>query len=284
MTSTRQGTRERLLMVNADDFGWSCSVNRGIVECHERGVVTSASILAAGTDFEDAVELARATPTLEMGVHLNFYRGTPVLPSERVGSLVGEDGRFLGDWRRIVGRLASGRFDLDELETELRAGIEKVRAVGITPTHLNSEKHLHMWPSAFRVVAKLAEEFAIPYVRVVREPPCMRPIVQGLTLLSVGDAREAERRGRTVADGTIGVNEAPLDVDALRRLLAYDRGRRVELVVHPGHIDDEFRAIGSRLPNRLVASREQELAALTHPDARAIVEAAGYRLVGCLGS
>lgn len=267
------------LIVNADDFGWSKSVNSGIVECHTDGIVTSASILAAGTDFEHAVELARATPTLALGVHLNFYRGTPVLPPEQVASLIGEDGRFLGAWTEIVERLGTGRVDLGELEAELRAAIERVLSVGIAPTHLNSEKHLHLWPSAFRVVARLAEEFAIPRVRIVREPPSVHAVPRGLTLLSAIDAGEARRRGLSTPDATIGVTEAPRTLEALERLLAHPRGRDVELIVHPGHVDDEFREIERVLPNKLGCSREEELAVLTDPDARRMVEASAYTLV-----
>lgn len=270
--------QQRRLTVNADDFGWSRSVNDGIVESHVDGIVTSASILAAGTDFEDAVELARQTPTLSLGVHLNFYRGTPVLPPERVSSLVGDDGRFLGSWQAIVGRLATGRFDLAQLEAELRAAIQRVKSAGITPVHLNSEKHLHMWPSAFRVVVKLAEEFEVPTVRVVREPFSMRPIPQVLTALAMVNTRAARSHALATPDATIGVTEPPTTFAALERLLARPAGYDVELVVHPGHVDEEFRAIGRTLPNRLVCSREEELTVLVSEEARQIVARSAYTL------
>jgi len=272
------GATPRRLTVNADDFGWSKSVNRGIIETHVNGIVTATSILAAGTDFDDAVELARATPSLEIGVHLNFYRGTPVLPADKVRSLLGEDGRFLGSWKTIVGRLATGRFDMLELEAELRAAIERVLSVGITPGHLNSEKHLHLWPSAFAVVAKLAEEFAISRVRLVHESSHPRPVPLALSAFSAIDARQVRSRGLSAPDATIGVGMAPTTTDALERLLAEPAGRDVELVVHPGHVDEEFREIGRTLPNRLECSREEELAVLASPQARELVTRAGYVL------
>lgn len=270
--------QERRLTVNADDFGWSRSVNRGIIECHVDGIVTSASILAAGTDFDEAVELAHANPTLQLGVHLNIYRGTPVLPTELVSSLIGEDGLFLGRWTAIVSRLARRGMDMRQVEDEFRAAIVRVKAAGITPTHLNSEKHLHLWPSVFRVVAKLAEEFEIPYVRVVREPPSLRAIPQGLSLLSAVDARVARAHGVATPDATIGVTEAPTTIEALERILAHPRGRDVELVVHPGHVDQEFLDIQKRLPNMLGCSREEELAVLTSTEASRLVAQSGYTL------
>lgn len=280
----RNDGMRRRLTVNADDFGWSRSVNRGIIETHLNGIVTSTSLLVAGTDFEDAAELALETPSLAVGVHLNFYRGTPVLPPERVRSLVGDDGLFLGSWKAIVGRLATGRFNLDELESELRAALVRMVSVGIKPTHLNSEKHLHLWPSAFRVVAKLAEEFEVPCVRVVREPFSFRPIPQALTELARVDSRTASSHGLAMPDATIGVTEAPTTLAALKRLLDSSPGRNVEFVVHPGYVDEEFREIGRKLPNRLECSREEELAVLTSPEARKLVASAGYDLVPAFGA
>jgi predicted glycoside hydrolase/deacetylase ChbG (UPF0249 family) len=270
----------RELVVNADDFGWSKSVNSGIIEAHRSGIVTSASVLATGDAFADAVALARATPSLSVGVHLSFYRGDTMLPVEEVRSLGGPDERFLGSWRRIVGRLIAGTFDLDQLERELRAQIAAVKAAGIRPTHLDGEKHLHLWPSVFEVVCRLAVEARIPQVRVVREPPGLRVVPAALGLLSARDARFAHRSGIAVPDATIGVTESPSDMGAFARILRGARAPRVEFVVHPGHVDAQFMEIQRTMPNRLVCSREDELAVLTNPEARVLVERAGYMLAG----
>ena len=267
------------LVVNADDFGWSRSVNLGIVEAHERGIVTRASVLATGAAFEHAVELARATPSLGVGVHLNFYRGNTILDPEQIPSLVGEDGRLPGSWQTIARRLLFGTLDMGELEAELRAQIAHVRAAGLAPDHLDSEKHLHLWPSAFDLVCRLAQEAGIREVRVVREPFTLQPIPFGLTALSARNAAAARRRGLGVPDATIGVTEAPTDMDALVRLLRRAHTGRVEFVVHPGRVDDEFLALQATIANRLVYSREEELAVLTDPAARAAVESAGCLLV-----
>lgn len=268
------------LIVNADDFGWSRSVNRGIVECHERGIVTRASVLATGAAFEDAAALALATPTLGMGVHLSFYRGATVLEPARVPSLVGGDGRLLGSWKTIVRRLIAGTFDLGELEAELRAQIARVRAAGLEPTHLDSEKHLHEWPSVFDLVCRLADETGIRQVRLVREPISLRAIPVGLGLLSMRDVRVARRHGLVVPDATIGVTESPVDMDALARILRRVPAGRVEFVVHPGHVDQEFLDMQATIANKLVCSREEELAVLTDPGARVALEQAGCLLDG----
>jgi predicted glycoside hydrolase/deacetylase ChbG (UPF0249 family)/O-antigen/teichoic acid export membrane protein len=279
--SAASGRPTRRLIVNADDLGWSRSVNRGIVEAHVRGIVTSASILATGAPgFDDAVELARTTPSLDVGVHLNLYRGPSILPPGDIPSLTGGDGRFLGSAPRVVWRLTTGRFDRREIAAEFGAQIEAVRAAGITPTHLDSDKHFHLWPSVFRVVCELAVEHGIDEVRVVREPFTLHPIPLVLNILSIRDARLARSCGLTVPDGTIGVAVAPTDTTILSRLLARARGETVELIVHPGYLDDEFWALQDVLPNRLTIARKRELEVLTDPEARLMVERHGRVLAG----
>ncbi|PKQ16548.1 MAG: hopanoid biosynthesis associated protein HpnK [Actinobacteria bacterium HGW-Actinobacteria-7] len=269
---------DRELVVNADDFGWSHSVNEGIVECHQTGIVTRTSILATGWAFEHAVELAKATPTLGIGMHLNIYRGNTILPAEKIPTLVGPDGKLLGSWQEIVGRLVRGRFDLAQVEAELRAQIQHVLAAGLTPAHLDSEKHLHLWPSMFDVVCKLAVEFGIPEVRTVREPLGAKPIPLMLGVFSARNAGVAHRHGISTSDSTVGVTYPPIDDAALERILRSARGSRVEFVVHPGHVDAEFMELQSHVANRLVCSREEELAVLASPDSREAVNRAGFRL------
>ena len=71
---------DRLLIVNADDFGLSPGINRGIIEAHRRGVLTSTSLMATGDAFDDAVALSRAHRRLSIGVHLTLIEGAPVRP------------------------------------------------------------------------------------------------------------------------------------------------------------------------------------------------------------
>ncbi len=82
----------RNLIVNADDLGWTAGVNRGIAEAHRNGIVTSASLLANGEEFAEAVELARKTRGLGVGVHLNLSDGPPITARETVPSLLNNEG------------------------------------------------------------------------------------------------------------------------------------------------------------------------------------------------
>lgn len=273
------GTPCRQLIVNADDLGLADSIDMGILEAHREGIVTSASIVATGETFEPAARRLRETPSLGVGVHLNFYRGRTLLPAAQVPTLLGPDGRLPGSWRTIVSRLLARRIDLDELEAELRAQIRRVLEAGLLPDHVDSEKHLHMWPSVYERVCGLAEEHGIPRVRVVRERPGGRIAADGLSMLSAGARTRAAALGLEASDSTVGVARPPTTLAALERALASGRGGHVEFVVHPGRVDEASIARLASMGDGLLRSRERELEVLTDPAAREAVHRCGFTLV-----
>ena len=132
MTGGAATPERRRLVINADDFGYSAGVTRGIIEAHAAGSVTSTSMMANGIDWENAVRLARATRTLDVGVHLNLVQGRPLL---RVPSLTDARTGELYPLGALARRALAGRIDAGELEAELRAQIERVRSAGIAVTH-----------------------------------------------------------------------------------------------------------------------------------------------------
>ena len=164
MAATPDRTR---LIINADDFGFSEGVTRGIVEAHAAGSVTSASIMANGIDWDNAVRLARATRTLGFGVHLNLVQGRPLL---RVPSLTDPATNEFYSLGVLALRAVAGRIDRGELEAETRAQIERVRGAGIAVTHLDSHRHAHALPAIFPVVARVVRDAGIRVIRIPREP------------------------------------------------------------------------------------------------------------------
>src|SRR5246127_336899 len=153
------------LIVNADDLGWTHGVNRGIAEAHRNGIVTSASLIANGCAFEAGVQTARESPQLGVGVHLNLSDGNPVAPAEEVKSLLDENGDFSGGPEALLFRLTAKKLETKEVEAEWNAQIEKVRAAGIRPTHLDGHKHVQMLPGLFAVALRLAKKHGIEAVR-----------------------------------------------------------------------------------------------------------------------
>src|SRR5262249_47753778 len=148
----------RELIVNADDFGLTRQVSRGIIDAHCEGIVTSTTLLANGGAFEAALSMSRRAPRLGIGVHLNLSEGVPVSPPATIPSLVDPRGRL----HLTPGRLWAGvlrcKVSLSDVERELRAQIEKVLRAGIAPTHFDGHKHVHALPCFSDIVIRLAQQ------------------------------------------------------------------------------------------------------------------------------
>src|ERR1700730_2856202 len=157
------------LIVNADDFGLTEGVNRSIIVAHRDGILTSTSLLANGSAFQQAVSSSRKLVQLSVGVHLNLSQGNPVSPANRIPSLVNEEGRLhlspLHLWIRILRR----QLNLEDIHTECQAQILKVLDGGIAPTHLDGHLHVHLLPQLSPILIRLAREFGIRHIRCPTE-------------------------------------------------------------------------------------------------------------------
>ena len=282
------------LIVNADDLGWTGGVNRGIAEAHRNGIVTSTSLLANGAAFAEGVEMARTTPGLGVGVHLNLSDGAPVAARELVTSLVNEAGEFQGGPENLLMRIGRRRLALKEVEREWDAQIEKVREAGIVPTHLDGHKHVHMLPGLFEIALRLAKRHGIGAVRVALEESSLRTALsagkqknssvvmkqgvqaRGLKLLA-RDAREmAERAGIATADYFCGIAQTgEWTREGVMQLLKILPEGTTELMCHPGYRDAELQ----NSPTRLQESRQTELEILTGTEIRNLVASRGIRLI-----
>jgi hopanoid biosynthesis associated protein HpnK len=282
------------LIVNADDLGWTEGVNRGIAEAHRNGIVTSTSLLANGAAFVLAVEMARTTPGLGVGVHLNLSDGTPVAAPELVTTLVNNDGVFDGGPESLLLRMARRALVATEVEEEWDAQIRKVRDVGIAPTHLDGHKHVHMLPGLFEIALRLAKRHGIGAIRVSHEESSLRTALasgekqnagvvmkqgvqaRGLKLLA-RDAREmAERAGIATADYFCGIAQTgELTREGVAQLLKSLPEGTTELMCHPGYVDSDL----EKSPTRLQDSRRVEVEILTDTGIRNLVASQGIRLI-----
>src|SRR6202035_4124974 len=129
----------------------------------------SPTLLPNGASFASAVELAKLTPSLGVGVHLNLSDGKPVSPPETVQSLVNARGEFAGGPEALLLRIARRNLRLNEVEIEWESQIQKVRNAGIHPTHLDGHKHVHMLPGMFEIALRLAKRNSIAAVRISHE-------------------------------------------------------------------------------------------------------------------
>ena len=283
----------RNLIVNADDLGWTQGVNRGIAEAHRNGIVTSTSLLANGCAFEEGVQSALQSPRLGVGVHLNLSDGKPLAPARQVKSLLDENGNFSGGPETLLFRLTAKSLDAREVELEWNAQIEKVRAAGIRPTHLDGHKHVQMLPGLFAVALRLAKKHGIEAVRVSHEASSLRAALnsggellglmlkqgvqaRGLKLLARDARKMAERAGVAAADYFCGIAQTGvLTKKGIQQMLASLPEGTTELMCHPGYADAELEKSATRLQK----SRQTELEILTDKEIRKSIAALGIRLI-----
>src|SRR5262245_38287108 len=283
----------RNLIVNADDLGWTVGVNRGIAEAHRNGIVTSTSLLSNGGAFADGVKTAKEIPGLGVGVHLNLSDGSPIAPAEQVRTLLREDDGFAGGAENLLLRLTTRRLDIREVEKEWNAQIEKVRAAGIRPTHLDGHKHVQMLPGLFGIALRLAKRHGIEAVRVSDEASQVRTALsdrnesksialkqgvqaRGLKLLARDARAMAERAGIATADYFCGIAQTgALTKAGVKKLLENLPEGTTELMCHPGYADEELR----KSVTRLQESRQTELEILTDKTVRKRVAELGIRLI-----
>ena len=154
------------LIINADDFGRHELINRAVKFACEKGCLRSASIMAGGIAFDDAIKISKNLPNLGVGVHLTLANGNPILPKNKIPSLVNEEGIFYDNHSIFLKNFLQGKINLDEVKAELSAQIEKVLRAGLKPTHIDSHQHLHHLPKIIDIVLELADAANIHAIRI----------------------------------------------------------------------------------------------------------------------
>lgn len=233
----------RTLIVNGDDFGFTPDVNQGIVDAHREGILTSTTLMACGAAFDDAVRLAKENPSLDIGCHLVLV-GQPPFPATVA---------------KLLPAVALGQIRIhDEFKTQVR----RILDAGLKPTHLDTHKHTHILPQVLEAVARVAEEFSIPWVRQ--------------TLLLRGHfKRVLQKHHCRATDHFKGFQiTGKFDAAILAKLIRDLPEGSTEFMCHPGHCGPEL----SKAQTRLKQSREQELKALTDPEVRAALRESNITL------
>lgn len=157
-------TNEKRLLVHADDAGMCHSVNEATIEALTKGMVSSASIMVPCPWFPEFAAWAKQHPEMDLGLHLTLtsewqhYRWRPVAPASSVKGLFDPEGYM---WRSEVQTAKSA--SAQEVETELRAQIERAREFGVAFTHFDTHMGtMYTRPDYFDVYAKLAREYKVP--------------------------------------------------------------------------------------------------------------------------
>lgn len=289
--------RVRRLIINADDFGLTLGVNRAIAECHQRGVVASATLMATGAALTDAAGLATGMPKLSVGCHVVLVDGVPMLPAGEVPSLACAQAgtAFSPTLGGFLRRVAAGRFAEEEIEAEATAQFQKLQGAGVTISHFDTHKHTHIFPTVLRPLLRAARTCGI---RAVRNPFVpSRPLafeelrgrpflwkrylqVRALRRFLPAFQELVVEHGMVAPDGCLGVMETgfldeTLFAAMVRTLCDALPEGTWEMVCHPGYNDAGLAGVRTRLRE----SRERELRVLTSAGAREVLERGGVELI-----
>ena len=230
------------LILNADDFGLSQSVNKGILECLDEGLISSTTMMMNTPYTDEAIKLAKDRELKNIGIHLNLTYGKSVLPASEIPSLVDENGTFhyvcmLGYYTQYV-----------DAKKELRAQIEKFLDSGLKPDHLDHHHYFNEIPNILKAYLELAQEYKLP-VRSMDE-----------------NARNLAREMgvKTTDEFSFAFHGNGVDIstfDVLKSLF-WGRDISLEVLTHVGYIDDYTRG----QTNYLV--REDEIKVLREAKAK----------------
>ncbi len=272
----------RYLIVNADDLGISSGVNRGILEAHQQGIVTSTTAMVNLPAAAAGIHLMQQqAPAVGIGLHFNFTRGRPVLAPEHVPSLVGADGQFysLPDFMQ-----RNPNFNAAELRAEMEAQLARfIQLAGWLPDHFDAHHYVtYLNPDMFDMMLKLATRHKLP----------IRSAEKHMTLDAMRQVFMGRGYPATVVDTLpqmilqmYAANPKPLWPDTVERgfyrdganletlleILQNVRHGVTELMCHPGYIDD--------LDDTYREPREAELQALIHPRVREVITAQDIQLI-----
>ena len=159
----------RRLVVNADDFGRSGSINAAVIRAHREGVLTTASLMVNEPDCAAAVALARDNPRLGVGLHLTFLMGHAALSPREIPGLINRQGEFSNSPVGVGFRYFFQRGLRGQLRAEIHAQFARFRATGLTLDHVNGHLHLHLHPVVFSILMEDAKTLGIQHMRLTRD-------------------------------------------------------------------------------------------------------------------
>jgi predicted glycoside hydrolase/deacetylase ChbG (UPF0249 family) len=262
----------KLVIVHADDLGMSHAVNAATIKAFETGLVNSGSIMIPCPWVPEIATYARANPNADLGLHLTLtsewthFRWAPVSPRDRVPSLLDKDGYF-----RLNEAEAAKHADIKEVELEVRAQIERAKALGIVPTHLDSHMGtLYQTKALFDVFLRMGREYKLP-VRVAK------------TWFVRADYIESSLNPDDVyIDRVLDINPQvpPQDwgkfySDALSKL----EPGVTEIVIHLAYDDGEMRGATFDHPDWGAAWRQRDFDYFTSDAFRKVLEQHGIKLI-----
>lgn len=304
------------LILHADDFGLNAAVTEGIIQAFGAGLLTSTSLLANAPAAQLALErwrwleAARRSGDLpsnaarhrlgdpgapfDLGIHLNLTQGVPLTAGEFPVELVDLSGSCLGPGRLYRRLCANGRRWAGAIRDELQAQVNWLLDRGVTPTHVNGHQYVEMMPVVSDIIANLAQQHRVPYVRAAVEPghwrtsllPDLRLTNWCLSHVKQHYARRwaavLDRSGLTHADAFFGASHAGrIDLGMMRQFVRLARQHAVtEIAFHPGRASPGpvQHDLGTGWHDPLAVARPCELALLCSPELADLLATSAFQL------
>ncbi len=285
------GATKRFAIINGDDFGFSPGVNQAILKAHTHGVLTSTSLMVTGKAFEEAVALAKAHPTLGVGLHLVLVCGRGALPKEAIPHLVDSRGNFPNDPAKAGLKYQFSPAARQELRLEIRAQLEKFRQTGLSLSHVDGHLHLHAHPVVIGILLQLAPEFDIRVIRLPFEELNFTLNLDRSRWLAKASGwwifsqlrQSAQNRlnkaGIGYAERVYGLlKSGEMTTDYLAGLIPQIQANCVEIYAHPAIAPHQESARPGEPCNGPLGSGERELEALLSDEVRNALTNHGFKL------
>jgi chitin disaccharide deacetylase len=264
----------RRLIVNADDFGRSHSINQAVIRAHREGILTTASLMVNEPACDEAVALAKQCPQLGIGLHLALLCGHSALPRAMIPGLVNERREFTNSAVGAGMKYFFRRSLRAQLESEIGAQFERFHGTGLKLDHVNGHLHMHLHPVLFSILMQHAAVWRIRHVRLTRDSFCLNAkLARGAWLYRASHAfiyRLLSARARpALAQRSIQftprvfglLQNARVDERYLAKLLPALPPGDSELYSHPSldEFKNEFEALVSPAVQQLVRDQDIEL-------------------------
>jgi predicted glycoside hydrolase/deacetylase ChbG (UPF0249 family) len=262
----------KYLIVTADDFGLTESINEGIIKARSEGIVTAASMIPTGEAFEQAAAAAKDVFAGAVGAHLALTETKPLLKTSK--KYKNHNSFYLA--------LLSGAVTQEDIYAELKTQIELIRSKGLRINHINSHEHVHMIPRVLEIFVRLANEYGIPAIRFPRgdRPPKALSLAENLRACVLshfrgGIEKALKRSGLVFTDSFMGLIDAGrLDIGSMQRLIGLLTDGVTELVTHPGFLSPDV-----LYRHKWHINCETELFALTDKSVKGALEDFGVKLI-----
>lgn len=275
------------LIITADDYGMCESVNKAIDECISAKVVCSTNVMTNMRCAEEAKDLKKKFPYVSVGLHYNFTVGKPILPPEKIPSLVNDNGEFL-DYNDIRKRCKNKTYNYDEITAEMEAQYNRYVDICGEPDYWNTHENVHVYPGLYQLFRDNSLKFGIKKMRTHKRlfvPSSTgksdKSLVWTLTnpikqIMLTNWQNDSQRKGVRAPDGLlVRMNENDkLNLSYLFGNINWNGKGIAEIAIHPS-IDGNNKYFGS-----ITELRVQEYRCFSSTDVIQMAKANQIELAG----